>query len=104
MLADVTVMPRSALLPIYWEAQEDSRLPALLGRSTSVFEGHGEPFEVLLKSALTSPSMSSCVFTPYEEFLAPATYEDAGVQITMAPLLVTRLLRRMSLPLLSSDR
>ena len=63
--ADVAEMPRSALPAVHWEAQEDARLPALLSRGASVSEAHGEPLEVFLKSALTSPSVSSCVFMPY---------------------------------------
>ena len=77
VLADVAKMPGSALPAIHWEAQEDARLPALLTRGTSVSDGHGEPLEVLLKSALTSPSMPSRVFTSYEEHLAAAAHEDS---------------------------
>ena len=76
VLADVPEIPRSALPAIHWEAQEDARLPAPLSRGASVSEGHGEPLEVLLKSALTSPSMPSRVFTSYEEHLAAVAHED----------------------------
>ena len=46
MLAEVAEMPRSALLPIDWEAQEDPLLSALLSRGASVSEGPGEPLEL----------------------------------------------------------
>ena len=77
VLADVAEMPGSALPAIHLEAQEDARLPALLSRGASVSEAHGEPLEVLLKSALTSPSMPSRVFPSYEEHLAAAAHEDS---------------------------
>ena len=77
VLADVAEMPGSALPAVHWEAQEDARLPALLSRGVSVPEAHGEPLEVLLKSALTSPSMPSRVFTSYVEHLAAAAHEDS---------------------------
>ena len=76
VLADVAEMPGSALPAILWEVQEDSRLPALLSWGASVSEAHDEPLEVLLKSALTSPSMPSRVFTSYEEHLAAAAHEE----------------------------
>ena len=41
VLADVTEMPRSALLAINWEAQLHSHLPALLSRGASVSERIG---------------------------------------------------------------
>ena len=77
MLEDVAEMPGSALLAINWEAKEDARLSALLSKGASVPEGHVERLEVLLKSVLTSPSMSSCVFTSYEEHLAAAANEES---------------------------
>ena len=77
VLADVAEMPWSALPAIHLEAQEDARLTALLSRGASVSDGHGEPFEDPLKSALTSPSMSSCIFTSYEEYLAAAAHGDS---------------------------
>ena len=77
VLADVAEMPGSALPAVHREAQEDAILPALLSRGASVSEAHGEPLEVFVKSALTSPSMSSCVFTSYEEHLAAAAHEDS---------------------------
>ena len=43
VLADVTEMPGSALLAVHWEAHEGARLPSLLSRGASVFEGLGEP-------------------------------------------------------------
>ena len=97
MLADVTVMPRSALLPIYWEAQEDSRLPALLSRRASVSEGPGEPLEFWLVLVLADLSVTSRSVAGVEEILAPATHEDSRVEI-IAPLLITWLLGRTPLP------
>ena len=64
VFADMTMMPRSALPPVHLEAQEDSRLPALLSRRASVSEGPGEPLElwsilVLADLPVTSRSMAS---------------------------------------------
>jgi hypothetical protein len=103
VLADVTMMPRSALLPIYWEAQEDSRLPALLSRRASVSEGPSEPLELWLIAAFTSLSVNSRSMARLEEIFAPAAHEDSGVQI-IAPLMLAGLLSRFSLPLPLSVR
>ena len=98
MLADVTEMPRSALLAIYLEAQFHSRLPALLSRSTSVSERICEPLELSLMLALAYLSVLRRSMALFESFFASAAYEPS----VFKPLLVTRFLGRMSIPLLSS--
>ena len=104
MLADVAEMPGSALPAIFWDAQESALLPVLLSRgaSDSNSEGSSEPLELSLMLALADPSMSSCVFTSFDEIFAPAAHEDTWVG-SIAPLLTSRLLGRMSLPPLSSE-
>jgi hypothetical protein len=101
VLADIAEMPRSALLPINWEAQEDSRLSALLSRGTSISEGPGEPLELWLILVLADLSVTSCSVACLKKILAPAAHEGAEVVI-IAPLLLTRLLGRMPLPLPAS--
>ena len=101
MLADLAEMPWSALLPIYWEAQEDSRLPGLLSRGPFVFEDIGEPLELSLEAALTSPPVTSREMARLEESLDSAAHEDSGVE-SMAPLMLTWLLSRVPLPLPAS--
>ena len=101
VLADVAEMPQSALLPINWEAQENSILSALLSRGTSVSEGPGEPLELWLILVLADLPVTSCSVARLEEILAPAAHEDTGVEI-IAPLMLTRLLSRMPLPLPAS--
>ena len=96
-LADVAEMPRSALLPINWEAQENSILSALLSRGTSISEGPGEPLELWLILAFADLSVTSCSMACLKKILAPAAYEDTGVE-RIAPLMLTRLLGRMPLP------
>ena len=102
MLADIAEMLRSALSAVHWEAVVKSILPALLGRSSFVSDVPGESIKLLLEAALTSPPMYFRVKAVYESFLAPAAHEDAGLGISMAPLLVNGLLGRVSLPLPSS--
>ena len=102
VLADVAEMRRPALPAIHWEAEAESHLSALLGRGTSVSEVPVESIKLLLEAALTIPPMYFRVKAVYESFLAPAAHEDAGLGISMAPLLVNGLLGRMSLPLPSS--
>ena len=99
--ADVAEMPGSALLAVHWEAQEDSHLPALLGRGASVSESPGEPLELCLILALADLPVTSCSVALLEEILAPAAHEETGVEI-IAPLMLTRLLSRMPLPLPAS--
>ena len=99
VLADVAEMPGSALPAVHREAQEDVRLPALLSRGASVSEAHGEPLKVFVKSTLTSPSMPSRVFTSYVEHLAAAAHEDSLSELSMAPLVTSRLLGRVLPPL-----
>ena len=101
MLADVAEMPGSALLPIHWEAQEDPRLPALLSRRASVSEGPGEPLELWSILVLADLPVTSRAKSRLEEILAPAAHEDSGVEI-IAPLMLTGLLSRFSLPLPAS--
>ena len=98
MLADVVGMGRSALLPVHLDAQEVSRLSALLSRGASVSEGIGEPLELWLMLALAFLSVFLRSMALFESFLAAAADEDSVFE----PLLSTRLLGRMSLPLLSS--
>ena len=102
MLADVAEMLRSALPAINWQAKAESHLSALLCRGTVVSDGIGEPLKISLIAALTSHSVPFCAKAPLERFLASAAHEDSGVDMSMTPLLITRLLSRMSLPLLSS--
>jgi hypothetical protein len=101
VLADVTAMHRSALTAIDWEAQEDSRRPALLSRGASVPEGPGEPLELWLILALADLPVTSCSMARLEEIIAPAAHEDTGVEIVV-PLMLTRLLGRVPLPLPAS--
>ena len=104
MLADVAEIPWSALPAIDWQAQESALLPVLLSRGASASDSEvpSEPLELSLMLALADYSMSSCVFTSFEEILAPAAHEDTWVE-SIAPLLVARLLVGKSLPLLSSE-
>ena len=81
VLAEVTEMPLSALLPINWEAQADSHLSALLSRGRSVSEGPGEPFELWLILALADLSVISRAMARLEEILAPATHDDLGSRL-----------------------
>ena len=92
-------MPRSALLVINWEAQFHSRLPALLSGGASVSEGIGEPLELSLILAFTSLPMNSRLMARVEPKLASAAHEDTGVELSMAPLVLARLLGRVPLPL-----
>ena len=102
MLADVSEMLRSALPAIHWEAEAESHLSALLSRRTMVSDGIGEPLKLSLIFTLAFLSVSRSTNAPIERFLAPAAYEDSGVVMSMAPLMLTGLLRRMLLSLLSS--
>ena len=98
MLADVAQMPGSALLAVHLEAHESARLPALLSWGASVSEGIGEPLELWLMLALAFLSVLLRSMALFESFFAAAADEDSVFE----PLLSTRLLGRMSLPLLSS--
>ena len=106
MLADVAGMPRSALLPIHWEAQAHSSLSTLLSWGSSVSEGIGEPLELSLMLALTYLSVYSRTMSRFKTSLAPAAHEDAtrrvmaGVE-AIVPLLIFWLLSRVPLPLSS---
>ena len=99
MLADVAGMGRSALLPVHLEAQEVSLGPALLCWGASVFERIGEPLELSLVLALTSLPMNSRLMARVEPKLASPAHEDTGVELSMAPLVLARLLSRVPLPL-----
>ena len=99
MLADVAQMPGSALLAVHLEAHESARLPALLSRGAPVSEGVGEPLELWLMLALAFLSVLLRSMALFESFLAAAADEDSVFE----PLLSTRHLGRMSLPLLSGS-
>jgi len=99
VLADVTEMPRPALLAINWEAQLHSHLPALLCRGASVSERICEPLELSLVLAFTSLPMNSRLMARVEPKLASPAHEDTGVELSMAPLVLARLLSRVPLPL-----
>ena len=109
VLADVAGMPGPALLAVHREPQEVPLGPALLCWGASVFEGVGEPLELSLVLALAYLSVCSRTASPLKTSLAPAANEDAarrmmaGVE-AIVPLLINRLLCRMSLPPLSSCR
>ena len=103
MLADMAEMPRSALTPIHWEPQEGPHLPALLGRGASVSEGPGEPLQLSLVLALADLAVTPRAMACEEECLAPAAHEGATWE-GMAPLLVTRLLGWVPLPLPAPGR
>ena len=94
-------MPRSALPAEHWEAQEDLRLSALLSWGAFVTYGPGEAFELSLVLALANLPVTSRSMALLEEIFAPAAYEDTWVD-SIAPLMLTRLIARMSLPLTAS--
>ena len=102
MLADVAEMLGPALPAIHWEADAESHLPAPLSRRTMVSDGIGEPLKLSLIFTLAFLSVSRSTNAPIERFLAPAAYEDSGVVMSMAPLMLKGLLCWMLLPLLSS--
>ena len=100
MLADVAEMLRSPLLPINWEAQLHSRLPALLSWGASVSERIGEPIELSLMLAFTYLSVCSRTTSPFKTSLAPTAHEEARMFVKcIAPLMLARLLGRVPLPL-----
>ena len=94
-------MLRSPLPAVHLEAQEDSLGSVLLSQGAFVFEGMGEPLELSLEAAFTSPPMTSRAMARLEDSLAPAAYEDSGV-LSIAPLMLTGLLSRVPLPLPAS--
>ena len=91
----------SSLLPINWEAQDESLLSALLVRGTSVSEGTGEPLELSLELAFTSLAVNPRARAREKECLA-STANEGTIFEGMAPLLISRLLGRMFLPLPAS--
>jgi hypothetical protein len=101
VLADMIEMPGSPLPTVHLEAQEDSLGTVLLSRATSVSEGIGEPLELSLEAAFTSPSVPFSGKASLKGFLAPATCKNSRVLMSMAPLMLTWLLSWMLLPLLS---
>ena len=103
MLADVAEMPGPALPPVHWEPQEGPRLPALLGRGASVSEGPGEPLQLSLVLALADLAVTPRAMAREEEILAPAAHEGAMCE-GMAPLMHSRLLSGLPLPLPASAR
>ena len=101
MLADVIKMLRSPLSAVDWEAQENSLVSVLLSQGTFVFEGNAEPLQLSLIIALAGVPVSLRAMPIFEACLAAAAHEDAAVVLSMAPLMLTWLLSRMSPPLLS---
>ena len=101
MLADVIKTPGSPLPAVHLEDQEDSLGSVLLSQGAFVFEGNGEPLQLSLILSLANLSVSRRAMPIIEACLAAATHEDAGVVLSMAPLMLTRLLSRMSPPPLS---
>ena len=101
MLADVVKMPGSPLPAVNLEAQQDSRLPALLCRRASVSESPGEPLELWLILVLADLSVTSRAMARLEDSLTPAAHKDARVEI-IAPLMLTGLLGRVPPPLPAS--
>lgn len=107
MLADVVEMPGPALLAVHLKPHEDPRLPALLSRGASVSQGVGQPLKLYSILVLTYLSVCSRSTSPCKTSLAPAAHEEARLTVRvhfMAPLMLARLLGRMFLPPLSSDR
>ena len=103
VLADVAEMPWPALLPIHWEPQEDPRLPALLSGGAPVSEETSEPLQLSLILAFTSLAVTPRAMAREEESLAPAAHEGAMSE-GMAPLMYSRLLGGVPLPLPASAR
>jgi len=102
VLADVIEMPGSPLPAVHLEAQEDSLGSVLLSQGASVFEGNGEPLQLSLILALAGLPVSRRAMPIFEAYLAAAAHEESGNLPSMAPpLMLTWLLCRMSLPLLS---
>ena len=95
-------MPGSPLPAVHLEAQEDSLGSVLLGQGASVLEGNGEPLQLSLILALAGHPVSLRAMPIFEACLAAAAHEESGNLPSMAPpLMLTWLLSRMSLPLLS---
>ena len=92
---------RRCLGLIDWEAQEDACLSALLSRGTFIIEGIGKPLQLSLILAFAYLSVLCHAMTLIEGFLAAAANEDTMIIPSMAPLVLPRLLSRMSLPLLT---
>jgi hypothetical protein len=102
VLADVIEMPGSPLPAVHLEAQEDSLGSVLLSQGAFVFEGNGEPLQLSLILALAGLSVSLRAIPIFEACLAVAAHEESGNIPRMAPpLMLTWLLCRMPLPLLS---
>jgi hypothetical protein len=102
VLAHVINMPGSPLPAVDLEAQEVSHRPALLSRGASVLEGIGEPLELSLILALAGHPVSLRAMPLFEACLAAAAHKESGNPPSLAPpLMLTWLLCRMSLPLLS---
>ena len=91
-------MPGSPVPPVHLEAQEDSLGSLLLSQGAFVFEGNGEPLQLSLILALAGHPVSLPIF---EACLAAAAHEESGNFPSMAPLMLTRFLCRMSFQLLS---
>ena len=98
VFAHVVEMLRSALPAIHLVAVGLSILSALLSRGTMVFDGIGEPLQLLLEAAFTPLPVSSGAMARRKGSLAPAAHEVAGVEGGMAPLVLAGLLGRVLLP------
>jgi hypothetical protein len=101
VIADVIEMPGSPLPAVHLDTQEDSLGSVLLSQSAFVFEGNGEPLQLSLILALAGLPVSLRAMPIFEACLAAAAHKEPGNFPSMAPLMLTRFLCRMSLPLLS---
>ena len=97
VLADVAEMLRSALSAVHWEAVGKSIIPSLLGRGTMVSDGIVEPLQLSLMFTFAYLPVSRSTNAPMEGLLAPAAHEDAGIVVSMAPLVLAGLLGRVPL-------
>ena len=86
---------------VHLEALEDSLGSVLLSQGAFVFEGNGEPLELSLILALAGLPVSLRAMSIFESCLAAAAHKEPGNFPSMAPLMLTRFLCRMSFQLLS---
>ncbi len=75
----------------------ESHLSSLLGRGAMVSDGVGEPLQLSLIFTLAYLPVSRSTNAPMEGLLAPAAHEDAGIVVSMAPLVLAGLLGRVLL-------
>jgi hypothetical protein len=97
----VIKMLRSPLPAVHLEALEDSLGSVLLSQGAFVFEGNGEPLELSLILAFAHLTVTFHTMPIFEACLAAAAHEEPGNLPSMAPLMLTRFLCRMSFQLLS---